>query len=283
MSIRAYDLTSIKTPADDHLVADLARLGVLFLRTRATQRATPPLAPATLLAGLAASTDARVRLALIPLLLARPDYADFLPDALPGLSAAAQVVLRCYATAAVVLQAQHAVRLHALFGAQPCLHDWFSAELGMSLSGSPDEQLAWLAARHRQRSGRSRNWVGTYRHGAESFLRFMEQEQRWGQLGAVARTETPVVYSDGTHRFVMEDEPMPLTITREQIWEKLDRLDSFQQQSVVAFIDSLLQPKTPTVPRDKSWLLALSAWTDEDIARVHKAQDEINAWHFPAF
>ncbi len=77
----------IITPTDDHLVADLARLGVLFLRTRATREATPPLALATLLAGLAASADARVRLLLIPLLLAWPDYADFLPDALPGLSA----------------------------------------------------------------------------------------------------------------------------------------------------------------------------------------------------
>ena len=185
----------IITPTDDHLVADLARLGVLFLRTRATREATPPLAPATLLAGLAASADARVRLALIPLLLARPDYADFLPDALSRLSAAAQVVLRCYATAAVVLQAHHAMRLHALFGAQPRLHDWFSAELDAPLIGSPDEQLARLAARQRQLSGRSLNWVGTYRHGAESFLRFMEQEQGWSQPDAVARPGTPVVYS----------------------------------------------------------------------------------------
>lgn len=100
------DFTVVATPTDNNLVADLARLGVLFLRTRATPEATPPLAPATLLAGLAASTVARVRLAPIPLLLARPDYADFLPDALPGLSAAAQVVLRCYATAAVVRQTQ---------------------------------------------------------------------------------------------------------------------------------------------------------------------------------
>jgi hypothetical protein len=179
MSSRVDDMTSIKTPTDDHLVTELARLGVLFLRTRATQEDTPPLAPATLLAGLATSADARVRLALIPLLLARPDFAESLPDALPGLSAAAQVVLRCYATAAVVLQAQHVPRLHALVGAQPRLRDWFSVELDAPLIGSPDEQLARLATRQRQLSGRSLNWVGTYRHGVESFLRFMEQEQQW--------------------------------------------------------------------------------------------------------
>lgn len=149
MSLRVDELTSIETPTDDHLGADLARLGVLFLRTRAAQEATPPLTPAALLAGLASSADARVRLALIPLLLVRPDYAAFLPDALPGLSAAAQVVLRCYATAAMILQARYATRLYALFGAQPRLRDWFSAELDPSLSGSPDEQLARLVARQR--------------------------------------------------------------------------------------------------------------------------------------
>jgi hypothetical protein len=172
-------LASDDIPTDDHLVADLARLDVLFLRTRTTSEDTRPLAPATLLAGLAASADARLRLALIPLLLARPDYADFLLDALQGLPAAAQIVLRCYATAAVVLQMHYAARLYSLFGAQSRLHDWLSAELHAPLIGSPDEQLARLAARQHLLSGRSLNWVGTYRHGAESFLRFMEQQQQW--------------------------------------------------------------------------------------------------------
>ena len=63
--------------------------------------------------------------------------------------------------------------------AQPRLHDWFSAELDAPLIGSSDEQLARLAARQLQLSGHSLNWVGTYRHGAESFLRFLEQEQQW--------------------------------------------------------------------------------------------------------
>ena len=37
---------------------------------------------------------------------------------------------------------------------------------------------------------------------------------------------------------------MQQLITREQLWERLGQLDPFQQQSVVAFIDSLLKPKT---------------------------------------
>ena len=75
---------------------------------------------------------------------------------------------------------------------------------------------------------------------------------------------------------------MQSTITREQLWERLGQLDPFQQQSVVAFIDSLLKPKTPASKHDKSGLLALSVWTDEDIAQIQDTQDRINAWKIPA-
>ena len=62
MSLRVDDQSLIKTPTDDHLVTELARLDVGFAAYTAIQGDTPPLAPATLL----------VRLALVPLLLARP-------------------------------------------------------------------------------------------------------------------------------------------------------------------------------------------------------------------
>ena len=132
-----------------------------------------------LLAGLAASNEARLRLALIPLLLARPDYAFALPAASNGLPDAAQVVLRCYATAAVLLQAQHMAQLYALFGLQSCLPDWFSADLGVPETGPIVDRLAALAECQRRLSGRTVNWGGTYAHGAESLLRFTEQQQRW--------------------------------------------------------------------------------------------------------
>ena len=71
-------------------------------------------------------------------------------------------------------------------------------------------------------------------------------------------------------------------ITREQLWEKIGELDPFQQQSVFAFIDSLLKPKTPEGKRDKKALLSLSIWTDEDIAQIEETQARINAWPLPA-
>lgn len=74
---------------------------------------------------------------------------------------------------------------------------------------------------------------------------------------------------------------MQQMITREQLWEKLGQLDPFQQQSVVAFIDSLLKPQVSSAKRDKRELLTLSVWTDEDIILIQEAQDRINAWNFP--
>ena len=40
------------------------------------------------------------------------------------------------------------------------------------------------------------------------------------------------------------EQDMQQIITREQLWERIGQLDPFQQQSVVAFIDSILKPKT---------------------------------------
>jgi hypothetical protein len=75
---------------------------------------------------------------------------------------------------------------------------------------------------------------------------------------------------------------MQQIITREQLWERIGQLDPFQQQSVVAFIDSLLKPQTQTGKRSKKALLSLSVWTDADIAQIEEAQDGINAWTVPA-
>jgi hypothetical protein len=71
-------------------------------------------------------------------------------------------------------------------------------------------------------------------------------------------------------------------MTREQLWEKLDQLDPFQQQSVADFVEFLLRLKVPAGKRSKKELLALSVWTDEDIAQIQEAQGGINAWNFPA-
>ena len=54
-------------------------------------------------------------------------------------------------------------------------------------------------------------------------------------------------------------------ISKEQLWEKIDRLNPSLQQTVVSFIDSLLKTQTTVNKRDKSSLLKVSVWSEEDI------------------
>jgi len=72
-------------------------------------------------------------------------------------------------------------------------------------------------------------------------------------------------------------------ISKEQLWEKVNRLHPFLQQTVVMFIDSLLKTQTLVNKRDKSRLLNLSVWREEDIQQIEEAQNRINAWQLPVF
>jgi hypothetical protein len=56
----------------DRLVTELNRLGVHFVTGGELEWSAPSLPPAELLAGLASQSEARLRLALIPLFLVHP-------------------------------------------------------------------------------------------------------------------------------------------------------------------------------------------------------------------
>lgn len=56
---------------------------------------------------------------------------------------------------------------------------------------------------------------------------------------------------------------MQTTISKEQLLEKLDRLNPSLQQAVVAFIDGLLKTQTTIAKRDKNRLLTISVWSDD--------------------
>ncbi len=130
---------------------------------------------------LAGSAEARLRLALIPLFLRHPAFAQYAQTAATQLSGDPLLVLRCYYTAAYFLQQIHQAQLHALFGARTPLPDLFSADLALSSVRTPATGLQALAARHRMLSGRAINWWGTYEHGAQRFLHYCEKRQRWQQ------------------------------------------------------------------------------------------------------
>ena len=167
---------------EEGLVAELDLLGVSYLSRLAATHPAPVRPAEQLLAGLVRQSSARVREAVIAVLLAHPDLATSVPVALAELSTADQVTLRLFYTAAVLLQQEYADRLQALFLPrwQP-LPDLFASELGLSHQGSPGERLVRLGQRHRGLTGTAVNWTGTYHNVARHLIRRLEMEQRWTQ------------------------------------------------------------------------------------------------------
>jgi hypothetical protein len=168
------------TLSGDQLAAELHRLGVPYVHGAG---GSSPLAPADLLAGLAASGEARLRVALIPLLLWRPHLASAAREAVQRCSPTAQTVLTCYYTAAHILQKKQAHRLDTLGVESLPLPDLFSEQLGLASSGDSDRRLTRLARRHAELSGDFINWRGTYEHAADTFLARQERALRWISSG----------------------------------------------------------------------------------------------------
>jgi hypothetical protein len=163
--------------SEDQLVVELWARDVRFLM--GNQSTTIPLlTPASLMASLAQSTNARVRFSLIPLLLRHPEFSAEVKNADGLLSKQTnQYVLRFYYTAAVFLQMKYQQQLSRLLGQQPQLPDLFSNMLGVPPEKDPDLALEQLAKRHQVLSRQFINWLGTYKHAAEVWLKQMELQK----------------------------------------------------------------------------------------------------------
>ena len=165
------------TISDDQLVSELWMRDVRFLMGRAPDT-TPLLAPVTLIASLAQSENARVRLSLIPLFLRHPEFSGEAEEADKLLSPQTkQLAFRFFYTAAVLLQRKYQERIFEISGKQSLLPDLFSGKLGISLDAAPDHALLQLAERHKILSGQFINWIGTYEHAAEVWLKQMELQK----------------------------------------------------------------------------------------------------------
>jgi hypothetical protein len=164
---------------EEGLVAELEQLDVTYLSRREARRATKLRPPESLLADLVRQPSARVREAVIALLLAHPEYAAAIPGALAQLSQVEQTTLRLYYTAAVLLQQEHAEQLRPRLATRwRSLPDLFSDDLGLSRRGSHHEQMTLLGSIHRQLSGAVVNWTGTYENVAHHLIRRWELEYR---------------------------------------------------------------------------------------------------------
>lgn len=170
------------------LVDALNTLGVCFMRGGNGVPST--FAPGVLLSALARSPESRLRMALIPLLLAHPEFATEVREVAESLPPDRAILLRCYYTAAYWLQAKYRNRLQAIRGVQPSLPNLFGEELGLTEQIVPDSALRVLALRQQERTGIALNWLGTYEHAAQSWLRFTEYEKRWQRSHMVKSTHS---------------------------------------------------------------------------------------------
>lgn len=161
------------SPSGDRIVLELHRLGIRHLSCSRDARPVP-IAAVALLTALAGSPEARLRGALVPLLLLRSDYAAAAPSAAERLSGQSRVSLVCAYSAAVALQSEYGPRLAQLAVSNQALPDLFATELSLPSSDGTDDRLAAVAERQAQLSGEAINWRGTYRHAVDTCLRFAD-------------------------------------------------------------------------------------------------------------
>lgn len=168
--------------AEDQIVAELEQLNIRYLSRRGGDTGAQMRPPAELLADLMRQPSARVREAVIAVLLAHPAYAQAVPAALAQLSGPEQSALRFLYSAAVLLQQQYADALRPYIADRwQWLPDLFSQELGLPGSGTPRERLERLGVVHRAHTRSAINWTGAYDNVARKLLRRWRAEQRWNR------------------------------------------------------------------------------------------------------
>lgn len=165
---------------DEALVGELNALGVHFL-SGGDGRQQPNLTPAALLMGLAVSNDTRVQLALIPLLLVRPDYGQEAQWAATQLQGRPYLLFCCYYTAAVYLQHIYTSKLQAVQLPINPLPNLFAAELQLPLHDNGEQALRILAIRQQQLLQDTANWFGAYEHAVQRLIRRRQAEIQWSR------------------------------------------------------------------------------------------------------
>lgn len=154
----------------DQLANALHALGVNFIMGGNSNDRSLHKHPADLIAALAQSDEARLRLSLIPLFLEHPEYASRVREVAKKLDSSAQLTLQCYYSAAVWLAKKYQLNLS--------LPDHFSKDLNLIPVDDPDEDLRALAKRHAELSGSYVNWLATYQHAEQVWRKGFERRNK---------------------------------------------------------------------------------------------------------
>lgn len=126
--------------------------------------------PADLIAALAESDEARLRLSLIPLFLEHPEYETRVRAVAKKLDTSAKLTLQCYYSAAVWISKKHQLNIS--------LPDHFSKDLHLQIAEDPETNLRALANRHAELSGSYVNWLATYQHAEQIWRKGFERRKK---------------------------------------------------------------------------------------------------------
>lgn len=168
----------IKSITEDDLVSELWARDVQFLMRQQLHTPKPMLSQENLIKSLAESENARLRYSLIPLFLRHPEFSVYVEKIDKIISSSkSQLILRFYYSAAVLLQKKHQEQLIEIFNEQPELPNIFSEELDIQENTNFDLALSQLAEKHKALSGQFVNWLETYKHAADVWLKQMELQK----------------------------------------------------------------------------------------------------------
>jgi hypothetical protein len=170
-------MTTPSNITGEKLTTALHVLGVDFVMEKQLEKGSLYKKPVSLIAALAKSPEARLRLSLIPLFLDHPEFSDYVPSVSEKLEPIARITLQCYYTAAVLLQKQYRNQLDSLIGPKSSLPDYFSCDLGLKSTNDFEENLRSLARRHQILSNSQVNWLGTYQHAYRVWIKGVELQQ----------------------------------------------------------------------------------------------------------
>ena len=158
------------TTTGEQIANALHALGVNFIRGGKDTDETLRNHPSRLIAALAQSNEARLRLSLIPLFLEHPEYASRVRTVAKRLDPSARLTLQCYYSAAVCLARK--------YQQNASLPDHFSKDLNLNPGDDPDENLRALAKRHMELSDSYVNWLATYQHAEKVWRKGFERRKK---------------------------------------------------------------------------------------------------------
>jgi len=168
-------MTHLQDEERDCIVDALVEHGVTYL---AGGRGLPSaISDAELIRTLVESDDARLRLAIIPLFLSRPDLNASVPAIIKQLSPERALDLKQRYMAAVCLQRFWRTRLNQTIGQNALLPDLYSGELGLpSLNVQHGKHTLNALAKQMSRTHDEVDYLASFNKTFEHFIRQREIE-----------------------------------------------------------------------------------------------------------